>query len=68
MYSNHGDDSINTCFFDSQQHTYKGCELLTQHVPPLEKKLSDLDIQELGLYFREVRPLILISKDACEGS
>jgi hypothetical protein len=59
---------LTLAFFDSQQRTYKGYKLLTQHVPPLEKKLSDLDVQELGLYFREVRPLILISKDACEGS
>ena len=37
-----------------QERTHRGYKLLIQHIPPLEEKLRDLDIQELSLYFRDV--------------
>ena len=40
---------------DRQDRTFRGYNLLARHVPGFEKKLVDLDIAQLGVFFRDVR-------------
>lgn len=39
---------------DSQDRTFRGYELLVQNVSNIEEKLLLMDLDELGVYFREV--------------
>jgi hypothetical protein len=38
----------------SQCRTFRRYQLLTQHIPNIEKKLVDMDIHDLNIYFWEV--------------
>ena len=60
--------SAQRCMFHilhRQNRTLRGYNLLVKHVPGFEKNLVDLDISELGVFFRDVwqhssRKIVLI--------
>lgn len=41
-----------------QARSFRAYELLARHVPGIEKKLVDMDTNELGAYFRDVCVLL----------
>lgn len=42
---------------NSQCRTFRGYNLLVRHVPGIEAKLLDLELPQLSIFFRDVRPL-----------
>jgi hypothetical protein len=42
----------------SENRTFRGYQLLVQHIAPLEGRLTTLDVAELGVYIREVSILL----------
>jgi hypothetical protein len=48
-------------FLPSENRTFRGYQLLVQHVAPLEEKLTVLDVSDLGIYIREVSYLSSLS-------
>lgn len=45
----------------SENRTFRGYQLLVQHIAPLEEKLTLLDVSDLGIYIREVSYLSSLS-------
>jgi hypothetical protein len=41
-------------FTASEERTFRGYRLLVHHIPPIEEKLTVLDVAELSIYTREV--------------
>jgi hypothetical protein len=44
-----------------QERIYRGYRLMVQHINGIEEKLLDLNVTQLGVYFRNASVLLLIS-------
>lgn len=42
------------CTFTSEERNFRGYKLLTQYMSGIEEKLLELEISQLGAYFRDV--------------